>query len=455
MSRKKSTDSKVQKKVKPEVKPDGAKKTKKTKTTKSKATPAVGKSAKKVVAKSSTAQPGVKNKVTSKKQADTQKAKQTTKKGSQSEQAGELGAQTALTETASPVSDSNGSNAGRGLSWVALVCSALALMAGGYAAYQASISRQVTGSQVSGFDDRLKLVVTDQQSLKNSFASLEQKSGEFGQAVDTQVKKITDDLSVAQSTLTALQVASDQSIEAVKANLGASVARWQLDELHALLSQVNQYYQFTGDKRLAMQGLQIAQAKLATIKNPHLTQVSTALAEDITRLESDPTVDMVSLNNRLTSIATLIPELKFILDKKEETMTPVTEESAAASSDDKSILAVGKAILGDIGSLVQHKKRDAPLKPSLDDSARFVLYESLQLKIQTAMAAMLRHDNAVFQSQLQQASTTLSANFDLQDPKAQTVKSELEAMQAIDVSKNTQAISKALTALNSVMVLEN
>ena len=453
MSRKNSTDNDAQKKLNPRAKTG---ETKKTKVTKSKVS-SEAKQTKKVVTKSHSAEPGVNKKVTTSKKAGRQKPKQTTQKNKPATQTKKT-EQRLAPEAVESASTHPAASNGRGLAWGALLCSVLALAAGGYAAYQASLNRQVTGSQVSSFDDRLKLVVSDQQSLKSGFASLEQKSGALGDAVETQVKKITDDLTVIQSTVSTLQLASDQSIEAVKENLGASVARWQLDELHSLLSQVNQYYQFTGDKNRALEGLQLAQAKLATIKNPHIAQVGAALAEDVTRLEADPMVDVVALNNRLAGVASLIPELNFILDKKEEQPTPAstdeTPKTAQTESGDKSILAVGKALLGDIGNLVQHKKRDAPLKPSLDDNARFVLYESLRLKIQTAMAAMLRHDNAVFQSQLQQANAALNAHFDLQEPKAQTVKNELEAMQALDVSKNTQAISKALTALNSVMVLE-
>lgn len=350
---------------------------------------------------------------------------------------------------------------GRGLAVFALLCSLLALAAGGYAAYQTSINTKVTGSQVTGFDDRLKLLVADQQSLKGNFDGLSQKAEGINQDVSTELKKTSDDITSLQTNMSSLQVASDDAIAGVKAGLGQSVARWRLDELHALLSHVNQYYQFTGDKSKAIQGLELAQANLKTISNPHIAPVSSALAEDILGLESAQNVDVQALYNQLGGIASLIPGLKFVEDKQEKVADQeVAPAPAVASSEDKpagvgGLLSVGKALLGDLGNLVQHKNLDAPLKPTLDDSARFIFYESMQLKVQAATVALLRRDNAAYQAQLLQASEALQANFDADEANAKTITTELEAVQKQDISLATGAISKALSALDKVMVLEN
>ena len=350
---------------------------------------------------------------------------------------------------------------GRGLAVFALLCSLLALAAGGYAAYQTSINTKVTGSQVTGFDDRLKLLVADQQSLKGNFDGLSQKAEGINQDVSTELKKTSDDITSLQTNMSSLQVASDDAIAGVKAGLGQSVARWRLDELHALLSHVNQYYQFTGDKSKAIQGLELAQANLKTISNPHIAPVSSALAEDILGLESAQNVDVQALYNQLGGIASLIPGLKFVEDKQEKVADQeVAPAPAVVSSEDKpagvgGLLSVGKALLGDLGNLVQHKNLDAPLKPTLDDSARFIFYESMQLKVQAATVALLRRDNAAYQAQLLQASEALQANFDADEANAKTITTELEAVQKQDISLATGAISKALSALDKVMVLEN
>lgn len=432
---------------------------------------AAGKRSKKKSTHKNSTNQRAKKKVTSQKKATTQKqaAMQKAVQSSVSDPAAvskeNIPAQATATSVDTTSTDKSAktdtqAKSGRGLAWLALLCSLAALAAGGYAAYQTSINTQVTGSQVSAFDDRLKLLVADQQSLKGSFDGLSQKSEGMNQEVSTELKKTSVDLSSLQSTMSSLQVASDDTIADVKAGLGQSVARWQLDELHALLSHVNQYYQFTGDKIKAIQGLELAQVKLKTISNPHISPVSSALAEDILNLESAQNIDVQALYNSLGGIASLIPKLKFAEDKS-QSVTDDQVAQAAASSEEKQaaegggFLSVGKALLGDLGNLVQHKNLDAPLKPSLDDSARFIFYESMQLKIQATTVALLRRDNAAYQAQLKQTSEALQANFDSEEANAKTIAAELEAAQAQDISLETSAISKALSALDKVMILEN
>lgn len=356
-----------------------------------------------------------------------------------------------------PVSphENGASKSGRGLAGLALLCSLLALAAGGYAAYQTSISQQVTGSQASGFDDRLKLLVSDQQSLKSNFDGLSTRADQRDSTMDSQSKKFVTDLSSAQASIEALQGVSEQSIQEIKSDLGSSVARWQLVELQSLLGRVNQYYLLTGNKIQTLAGLRLAQAKLTTISNPSMRPVGVSLAEDVVLLESADNIDIEALNNRLLGVGVLIPKLKFTQDKsvaatKTSHLTEAAKPDAEASGSG-GILSIGKSLLGDIGSLVKYKNLEAPLRPSLDDGTRFVLYESLQLKLQAATLAMLRHNNPVYQSQLALVGETLQSHFDLEETSAKTILSELEIMRAQDVSLNVQEISKGLTALNKVL----
>ena len=111
-------------------------------------------------------------------------------------------------------------------------------------------------------------------------------------------------------------------------------------------------------------------------------------------------------------------------------------------------------MLEDIGSMVKYTNREAPLRPSLDSNERFILYELLQLKLQVAMAALIRGDSEVYQAQLKSASEAVNAYFEPDDSVTGSVQRELESLLSEKVSLEIEPLSAALSALNRVMIVE-
>ena len=339
---------------------------------------------------------------------------------------------------------------GNGLVKLSLIAALLALAIAAYAAYQFTLSGSVIKTQVAGLEERVTFAVQQQQGLQNAFDQQNQK-------LSANSQQMGDQLAAMQSIVDTLKTRSEQSVDEIKANLGESVARWKLDELHSLLTRVNRAYQLTGDQLQALAGLKLAAASLSTIDNPRLEAVNAALTEDILQIEAARQVDVASLHNRLLSLSRMVPELTLAEDARAqqaaETVAPVDgPEGAEAESG---LLAAGKTLISDIGGLVKYKNLDAPLQPSLDDEARFVIYESLNLKIQAAMAALLRRNNDAYQAQLSLAADTLAAWFDSEQGAVNTFSDQLEVMRSYDIGLDVEAITRALDALDRVMVLEN
>lgn len=374
--------------------------------------------------------------------------KKTTARSGTSDRGATIGAELA-TASATRSTDAE-SSGGNGLVKLALIASLLALLIAAYAAYQFTLSGSVTKTQVSGLEERLAFAVQQQQSLQSAF-------DQQNQALSTSSQQMGDQLAAMQATVDTLKTRSEASIDDIKANLGKSVARWKLDELHSLLTRVNRVYQLTGDQAQALAGLRLAEASLASIDNARLEAVNAALSEDILQVEAARQVDIASLHNRLLGMSRMVPDLVLAEDAREQQVTesaPV-EDGSAAAEEESGLLAASKTLINDIGGLVKYKNLDAPLQPSLDDEARFVLYESLNLKLQAAMAALLRRDNDAYQAQLALAADSLAAWFDSEQASVSTFADQLEVMRSYDVSLDVNAISQALDALDRVMVIEN
>ena len=330
----------------------------------------------------------------------------------------------------------------------ALAAGMLALVLSVYAVYVTTLNSRISSVQLAGMEDRLNSLASGQQGLRQGVDSQKARSGEDMSRIDQQLGEM-------ESTVVTLEIMAQASVDDIKANLGESVARWKLDEIHSLLTRVSRTYQLTGEQAQALAGLKLAQSSLATIDNPRLAAVSTALAEDILRVKSDRIVDIVSINDRLVSIISLIPDLVLAEDVRAVEVEETLADEGTVDKEDAGILAAGKTLFGDIGSLVKHKDLDAPLQPSLDKYARFVVYESLRLQVHAAMVALLRRDNASYQSQLALANETLNQYFDTEQVITQTIRGQLQALQSYDLSLNVQGVLGALDALNRVMVVEN
>ena len=319
----------------------------------------------------------------------------------------------AQNQTAAPETQQENNRPGNGLAWVAILASVLALGLSGYAAYQSTLSQALNKTQLVALDERLSFLGTEQKGMVSGVSALEQKSASGDDTQLVMIRALEQSQAILQTTVAGIELASKASTEDIKANLGKNVARWKLDEVHSLLSRVNQYYQLTGDKQRAEAGLNLANATLATIDNPHLASVKAALAEDLLRIQSDVNVDTAAINSRLLALSALIPDLK-LLGESLKAVDSVESSPDSGDQADSGLLEAGKSLLGDLGGLVKYKNLDAPLRPSLDGGERFVLYELLQLKVQTAMVALMRHNNAVFQSQLKLAEDEINTFFELE-----------------------------------------
>ncbi len=341
------------------------------------------------------------------------------------------------------------------VAWVALLGSIVALGLSGYAAYQTTLSSQLSATRLSGFDERLTFLGAEQKGLLSELSAVKQSGNAADEAQGAQLGAIEQRLVELNASVSGIELASEATTDKIKAGLGKNVARWKLDEVQSLLSRVNQYYQLTGDKDRAEQGLRLAQKTLESVENPRLKPVKDALAEDLLRIKSDNIVDTESIHTRLVALSALIPDLKLVGDaiKAVEKADPA-EQAVSDSPEDDGLLAAGKSLLGDLSGLVKYRKLDAPLRPSLDGSERFLLYELLQLKVQTAIIALMRHNDAVYQTQLQRAIDDLNTYFDLEQANTQTAMQALNELAQQSVALDVEPVSSALMRLNEVILLE-
>jgi uroporphyrin-3 C-methyltransferase len=343
-----------------------------------------------------------------------------------------------------------GNNVMSGQLKTALGASLLALLIAAYAVYQFTLSSRITESQLAAMEERLKFAVIEQQNLEADFNRQRQQD-------QAKLKQVGAALADAQSLIGELKLASQMSTDEIKANLGDAVARWQLDEVHSLLTRVNRSYQLTGDQMQAVNGLMLVQSSLAVISNPRLDAVRKALAEDILRVKSDRNIDVSALHDQLSAIRSIVPDLILVEDARVMNAADSSDSENTSGEDNtgSGLFAAGKSLFSDIGSLVKHKNLDAPLQPSLDTEARFVIFESLRLTLQGAMLALLQRDNASYHAQLKIADSGLQAYFDTQQGDAKTVAEQLQVLMAFDVDLQSKTGSEALSELNRVLIVEN
>lgn len=171
----------------------------------------------------------------------------------------------------------------------------------------------------------------------------------------------------------------------------------------------------------AIQLFNRAQLELNRVSDPRVLFLKKALAQDIATLQGLPLVNTTKVYLSLTSLQQQIdslPPLVVPVQKSE----PSIEEPAPSTF---------WRVLSQM--VVVYHLPNATTPPFITPDRRLALLENLHSSLGDAAWAVLRHDNVVYQSNLQQATSWVRQYFSLNSSITKKVIEELEALQTVSV----------------------
>src|SRR6476620_2902691 len=119
------------------------------------------------------------------------------------------------------------------------------------------------------------------------------------------------------------------ALEALYQELSRNRDEWQLAEIEQVLAIASQQLQLAGNVRAALLALQLAEQRLARADRPQFMPIRRALARDIDRLKTVPTLDLAGMSMRIDNLAAQVDTLPLAFDERAESNPPAKEAAAA------------------------------------------------------------------------------------------------------------------------------
>jgi uroporphyrin-3 C-methyltransferase/uroporphyrinogen III methyltransferase/synthase len=262
------------------------------------------------------------------------------------------------------------------------------------------------------------------------------------------------------------------ALEQLYQDLSKNRDDWTLAEIEQVLSTASQQLQLAGNVRGALIALQNADARLSRSDKPQFIVIRRAIARDMDRLKSLPSVDLAGLALRLDSLIGQIDGMPLLSD--ETPALPVTppKNTRRASVREADSLVPAPATKGriamdllasledkwrswshemwtEIRQLVQVRSVETPEALLLSPTQAYYVRENLKLRLLNARLALLSRNESAFRNDMMAAQDTIAKYFDTRARKTQTAQALLKQVQASDLSIEMPTLADSLSAVHN------
>ncbi|PHS70032.1 MAG: hypothetical protein COB23_05110 [Methylophaga sp.] len=234
----------------------------------------------------------------------------------------------------------------------------------------------------------------------------------------------------------------DQVAKAQQLTSNDVVYSWTLAEVDFLLQAANQSVLLVGDTENARTALVLADQRLKALADPRLYRLRSLIADEQLALAAVIRVDIEGLAIQLQSAIDTVDSLQILSGP--ELNTEQVDDSAENTT---SVLPENwQSVLADawqeVRSLVVIRHQQDGTAAVLVPEQRYFLYQNLQLKLETARAALLLGKETVFYASLASAEQWLQQYFVAEERDAMLVM--VKALQAEKITKQLPDISASL-----------
>lgn len=276
-----------------------------------------------------------------------------------------------------------------------------------------------------------------------------QKNLEFTQQLQSQVQElkgqVTQDISSSQDEFkqaltqaeeaarkAEVQVSQQQkSINSLQKALsdvkGRSSNDWLLAEADYLLKMAGRKLFLEHDVVSATSLMEAADQRIASLNDPSLVNIRQAMTQDISTLKALPLVDQEGLVIKLMDLQKQVEGLPLTSAIIPKALEEKATQSVSEDIDDwQQNLTASLKTFAD--RFVTVRLRDGDVKPLLSPNQHFYLQENMKSKLETAIQAVTKENNTMYQGALSAAQEWSQRFFDQSSPKVTQFQKELDTL---------------------------
>ena len=235
------------------------------------------------------------------------------------------------------------------------------------------------------------------------------------------------------------------ALEALYQELSRNRDEWQLAEIEQILAIASHQLQLAGNVRAALLALQLAEQRLARADRPQFVPIRRALARDIDRLKTLPTLDLPGMSMRLDSLAAQVDALPLAFDERAERNPPAKD---AAPGEERGFWSrLSGEVWNELRQLIVVRQVNNAEPPLLPPSQAYFVRENLRLRLLNARLSLLARDEAGYREDLRTAQRWIQRYFDPRSKQTADALNQLRQLSSTTVSFELPSITESLEAV--------
>lgn len=250
------------------------------------------------------------------------------------------------------------------------------------------------------------------------------------------------------------EVALRATIAELRKRSGKPDDRWMVAEAEYLLQIARARLQLAGDINTATAAIRQAEQRLLETGDDQWTDILQLLAADADKLAAIKQPDLKRLSADISSLVAQIPGLQPTYRQPigaEASTDPKADSTEGATRGNWQTLL--QALTSNASDAIRIRRHDQVPASLIAPEQEHILYQSLELMLETGRLALLQRDTDQFRANLQRASGWIQKRFNTDQATAADMLSKLEQLQQIDLTPVLPDISPALEALKARKML--
>ncbi|MBA4285129.1 MAG: hypothetical protein C0434_06310 [Xanthomonadaceae bacterium] len=328
--------------------------------------------------------------------------------------------------------------------WTLILALLAMLGAGGHAGWKFWQDRLATEDTVAAQDTLLRRLSRQLGDVSAELQQLRQRQGDLAESA----RRNTD-------LVGALQGRADDA-DAILARINATIqggrGRAQLLAVEQLLLIANERARLARDVPGAMEALALAQDRLGSLAEPKLFPIREALAEERSRLEALPKLDLEA------SALTLSGLIRRVRDLPQRSRTP-SHAAVVDAEPTRDITPQGDGFWGRglnslremFGAVFTVRRTDKPVDRLLPPEQEVLVGQLLLLKLETARAALLNRNTATLRATIEDADAFLDDYYRSDDPAVLGARAELDRLLNLELNPQLPELGRSLGLLRAYL----
>lgn len=327
-----------------------------------------------------------------------------------------------------------------------------------------------TRQALAGLEGRLATATTDRAALRQAVeAAVATLAGQQDQMAEQQ-RVLAEQRKALEASRVALdgqrQLFADEGLRMqereaqlrsavadVYRRVGRSGNQWIIAETEYLMRVAGHRLVLAGDVATARVALELADQRLRDTNDPAWTGVREQLAREIAQLAAFDAPDIDGLAARLAALAERVPGLVPAGGRAGPPLSSgVAEVARPVDGTNGDAVERGWSTLVDdlwagFRDTVRIREHDRPIQAMLPPEHGFFLRENLRLQLESARAALVRGDAAMYQASLARAARWLDDHFTAAAGDAVAMRDAIVELRTIDIAPPLPDVGRSLRVL--------